>query len=395
MRSKLFLLLLLSLSLGALTHAQNRLVAVTYDQMMTPTDQFNAVFEDYPNDIDQDQYRPILMKVAKVCRDVEFICLDYKTVDPDGKEVVASGLLCLPKGRIKGVINVTPFCREKKWAGTVRKWTLECIPSMRGYALLVPDTIGYGTTADEIVALLMCENAALVSVHFRQAVEEYLASLEKPRKLPTKTLFFGYSLGAAGALATAKYYHAHPELNIKQHILYLGSGAYEPLVAIESSINAGESDYMLYPAISKSLNRWKHMNLDYNQLFHGPVLDDFDFVSGCNTDMTELTKVYGKDLHGYLHPDFFTEEKNPEINRVIDTLKTLKVSVDRKSLPRNMKIYLRHSEEDRYVPIECTDSLRKELRKAGYSNVKYMRDAHGNHYDEGGRSVIDVFLLDF
>lgn len=385
----------LALCISSRALSQGRLVAVTFEKVVPAAEQFQYVFRDYPNDIDPDAFSSAIKLIGKTSQDVRFVCLNYRTYDPNGNEVIASGLLALPEGRIKGVINVTPFCREKDWAGTVHKWTLECIPSMRGMAMLVPDTIGYGASADEVVALLMTYNAALVSVHFRQAVEEYLQTLEKPRKLPANTSFFGFSLGAAGALTTAKYYHAHPELNVKPKMLYIGDGAYDPVVSIESTIVAGECDYMLYPAIYQSLNQWKGLNLDKTKLFQGPILDNFDFVSGCDTDMTELAKVYGADLHGYLHPDWFKPGRNAEINRLMDFIKTMKVGVDRNSLPKNMKIYLRHSEEDRYVPIQCTDSLWEELRKAGYTNVKYIRKKTGSHYDMGGQSVIDVLLMKF
>ena len=395
-RLSTLLLCLLVLCISLQASAQNRLVAVTYQKLMTVPDQFDALFKDYGKDLlpkDSVTVTKIAKAIKKISPDVLFVCLNYRTEDPSGKEVIASGLLALPEGRIKGVINVAPFCREKAWAPTAHKWTLESMPSVRGYAVLVPDTIGYGETADEVVPLLLSDNIALVSVHFRQAVEEFMQTLDKPRKLPAKTIFFGYSLGAAGALATAAYYHSHPELGIKAKTVYLGSGAYDPVLSIQSTVAAGESDYMLYPAIVRSLNQWKGLNLDKNQLFHGPILDDFDFVSSCDTDMTELAKVYGSDLHGYLHPDWFTQQKNPEINRLMDFLETLKVTVDRNTLRHGTKIYLRHSEEDRYVPIECTDSLKKELRRNGYSNVTYFRSKHGDHYNQGGLSVLDIFLM--
>ena len=392
MRSRLFTLVLL-LSLCFQAHAQQRLVSVTYDRLMTPFEQFNTAFETYPGVLDPADYRFFINLIGKTSRDVHFVCLNYRTEDPSGKEVIASGLLAVPDGHLRGVISVSPMCREKPIAGTVHKWALECFPSMRGYAVLMPDTIGYGATQDEVVALLMFENVALTSVHFRQAAQEYLDSLEKPRKLPARTIFFGYSLGAAGALATTCYYHAHPELKVKLQTLYLGGGVYNPALTIEAALPEGVNDYMLYPAIARSLNRWKGLNLDYSQLLQGKVLEDFDHVSNCESDMRELAKEYGRDLHVYMHPDWFTPERNPEILRLTENLEKLKVTVDRHSLPKGLKMYLRHAAEDHYVPVESTDSFRKELRNAGYRNVTYFRDHHGDHLSQGGRAIMELILL--
>ena len=394
MKRRLALLLqFFILCIGIQAMAQARLVAVTYDHVLTPYEQFDKCFENYPYAGNPADYKSVIKFVGGISRDAHFICLNYRTEDPSGKEVIASGLVALPVGRMKGVVSVSPMCREKKMAATVNRWDIECLASMLGYAVLIPDNIGYGATQDEAPALLMSDNSALVAVHFREAVQEYLASLEKPLKLPAKTIFFGYSLGTAGALATACYYHAHPELKVKLKALYLGDGPYDPSVALEAALALGVCDYMLYPAIARGMNRWMGMNLDYNQLFTGKVLEDFDEVSNCVNDMTELATTYGQDLHTYLHPDWFTPERNPEIKRLFDGFKSMKISVDRHSLPRGLKIYLRHSAEDRYVPVACTDTFREELRQAGYYNVTYFRDKHGNHYQEGGRSLIDILLL--
>ena len=392
MRSRLFMLVLL-LSLCFQAHAQQRLVSVTYDRVMTPFEQFDTAFETYPGVLDPADYRFFINMIGNMSRNVHFVCLNYRTEDPDGKEVIASGLLALPEGRLRGVINVSPMCREKPIAGTVHKWALECFPSMRGYAVLMPDTIGYGATQDEVVALLMFENVALTSVHFRQAAQEYLDSLEKPRKLPAKTIVYGYSLGAAGALATACYYHAHPELKVQLQTLYLGGGVYDPALTVEAALVDGVNDYMLYPAIARSLNRWKGLNLDYSQLLQGKVLEDFESVSSCESDMRELVKEYGRDLHVYMHPDWFTPERNPDILRLMEGLRNQKVTVDRYSLPKGLKIYLRHAEEDHFVPVTSTDSFRKELQNAGYSNVTYFRNKHSDHLIEGGRAIMDLILL--
>lgn len=62
-------------------------------------------------------------------------------------------------------------------------------------------------------------------------------------------------------------------------------------------------------------------------------------------------------------------------------------------LPRKLRIYLRHSQEDTYVPVECTDQFYKEMRRAGYHNILYHRDLHGTHYDEAAKTFVDLFML--
>ena len=387
-------LFLASLLLAFQAMAQNRLVAAISEQVLPPAAQFDSLIVEFGAGFDADSYASLFKMAGKIGMDVRFVSLLYKTQDPCGREVVASGLLAYPeKGRVKGTIEISPICKEKYLAGSLRKFTIECLPSMCGYAVLVPDTIGYGATEGEDTALLMSENVARVSADFRLAVQEYLATWEKPRKLPAETVVFGYSLGAAGALTTACYYHAHPEMKVRLKALYLASGAYDPSVAIGTTVAKGESGYLVYPTITRSLNRWMGLDLDIRNLFQGRVLEDFDYISSGQANLTDLTGVYGKDLHTYLHPAFFTDEKNADILRLMNGLERLRVPAADYSLPRGLKIYLRHSAEDQYVPVECTDALRNRLRKDGYYNITYFRDQHGTHYDEAALAFFNLFML--
>lgn len=374
--------------------AQSHFVATTYEQVLPPKAQFDSLITEFGAGFDADSYATAFKLAGKLGKDVRFVSLLYKTQDPSGQEVIASGLLAYPeKGRVKGTIEVSPICKEKYLAGSLRKFTIECLPSLCGYAVLVPDTIGYGATEGEDTALLMSENVAQVAADFRLAVQEYLATWDKPRTLPAETIVFGYSLGAAGALSTACHYHAHPELGVKLRTLYLASGAYDPSVAIGSALAKEESGYMVYPVIARSLNRWMGLDLDIRNLFQGRVLADYDYLSSGQTNLTEAVAVYGRDLHGYLHPDFFTPEQNGDIHRLMDGLVRLRVPAEGYSLPRGLKIYLRHSVEDDYVPVACTDLLRDQLRQDGYRNITYYRDAHGTHYDEAAQAFFNLFML--
>ena len=390
----LFILFLAALSFPVA--AQKRLVAATSENRLPPSAQFDSLLAEFGAGFDADSYAPVFKMAGKMGRDVRFVSLLYRTQDPSGKEVIASGLMAYPEtGRVRGTIEVSPICKEKYLAGSVRRFTVECLPSMCGYAVLVPDTIGYGATEGEDTALLMSENVALVSAHFREAVQEYLATWDKPRTLPRKTIVFGYSLGAAGALETACYYHTHPEMGVKLRTLYLASGAYDPSVAIGSAVEKGESGYLVYPSIARSLNRWMGLEMDYKNLFQGRVLEDFDFISGGQANLTELTGVYGKDLRTYLHPDFFTPAQNADIRKLMEGLGSLKVPAGGFSLPKGLKIYLRHSAQDEYVPVACADELRAELRQAGFRNVTYFRDKKGTHYDEAALAFLNLFMLVF
>lgn len=376
--------------------AQERFVGVTAEQELTPSDQFDAVIAEFRNGIDYKKYLPLIRIIRRKARNVRFISILYKTQDPSGKEVVASGILAYPKtGKIRGTIEVSPVSKELYRAGSVQCFAMEALPSMCGYVVLVPDTIGYGSTQDEVIPILMSENVARVAVDFRQAVQEYMASWDTPVELPAKTICYGYSLGAAGTLCTACYYCAHPELGVNVHSLFLGGGAYDPWLTLNSAIKDGECGYLIYPMIARGLKRWFLPDLNINNLFQGRVLEDFDFIADGKSNFTDLAGEYGIDLHTYLHPDFYSPEKNADINKLMECLKGLKVSVPKGALPQDLKIFLRHSAEDNYVQVESSDRLYQELRQNGYTNIHYRRKKRGSHYEDAARALIELFTVVF
>lgn len=392
---KIFGIAALLAAVGARASAHEHFVEVIDQRVIPARAQFDSLIVEFGAGFDADKYAGAFNMAGKLGKDVRFVSMKYRTQDPLGRPIIASGLLAYPeKGAFGGTVEVSPICKEKYMCGTKRLFTIECLPSLCGYVVIVPDTIGYGITEGEAIPMLQSKNIAQVAVDMRLATEEYFESIASKRKLPRKTIMFGYSLGAAGALATACYYHAHKEIGVKLDCLYICSGAYDPSVAIESTIDSGYNEYLVYPAIALGMNSWLDTNMDYSKLFQGRVLEDFDKITEGNDNLGDLArKVYGTDVHTYLHPDFFREGRNRDINCLMETLKALKVPSDDDALPKLLKIYLRHSVEDAYVPVACTDILYKELKKKGYSSTMYFRDKHGTHYDEAAKAFVDLFCL--
>lgn len=390
---KLLILLLLPLCLSL--PAQDHFISVIEERTIPARAQFDSLLVEFGDGFDASKYETAFNMAGKLGKDVHFVSLLYRTVDPKGQPIVASGMVAYPeKGRFLGTIEVSPICKEKYMCGTERLFTIECLPSIRGYVVIVPDTIGYGVTKDEAIPLLQSGNIARVGVDMRLAVQEYLEAVGETRTLPRRSIIFGYSLGAAGALELASYYHTHKELGVKIKYLALSSGAYDPYVAIGSTIRKGRNEYLVYPAIALGMNRWMDMGLDYSKIFKGKVLEDFDKITEGNDNLGHLARdVYGTDVHDYLHPDFFTEEQNEDVRKLYDGLRSLRVTAGKGRLPYHVRISMRHSVEDTYVPIECTDQLYSELRKAGYHHIVYHRDRHGTHYDEAAKSFVDLFCL--
>ena len=84
----ILLFTLLASSFTFLAPAQNRLVSVTYEKVLTIHDQFEAMFKDFGDGFDQKDTASawkFAKKIQRIGQEVCFVCLNYRTEDPDGK----------------------------------------------------------------------------------------------------------------------------------------------------------------------------------------------------------------------------------------------------------------------------------------------------------------------
>ena len=388
---KKILLALVILCASAPAFAQGRLVSVLREQILTPGQQVDSVVREFGIDVSGKEINRVFDFLRKHGKSVHCVAISYRTVDPKGREVIASGLVSYPtRGRIRGVVEMLPYTREKSMCGSKRLYATEIVVSVLGHVILVPDNIGYGTTEHLPIAYQMTDNSALVAAHLREAAQEYFQR-EQQRELPKKTYIFGYSLGAPNALALAYLYASRKDLQLVA--VCLGSGSYDPSLVLNHTLINGNINYLIYPGFARSLNAWLDAGLQPEKLFKGKVLEDYERVSSGLLSPKLMTATYGTDVRNYLHPEFFNGKENDDIRRMRSALAGLAIpGVAKRPLPASVQVVIRHSAQDDIVPVACSDQLYEQLR-APFHPVRYIRDSKGTHYEVGSRSFIDLFLL--
>jgi len=391
MRLPLFLLSFLLL-LAIPASGDEVFFEVIRERRCTVSEMIDEFVAEFGSQIDTVPLRNEIRLAKRIGRPCRFVALRYRTTLPDGSPVEASGLLAFPdRGRFKGTVEVSPVSKDKSKCGSKQLFASEAfLPAFLGYVALIPDLLGFGLTEAWDNCYLMADQSVRMGVDFRLAANAWFKS-EMGRELPARTVLMGYSLGANGALALAREYVSHPELGVKPKALFLGSGPYDPRLALESMLTSGRMDYMLYPGIVRSLNAYCDANLDPADLFQPSILVHWEEVSGGWEDPTVLAERYGTDLHAYLHPDFFREGYNPTIRRLFDVLETLTVLQPDDPLPAGLYVRLRHSAADNIVPVACTDRLYRQWHKP-LDNVHYRRHRTDTHYDQGAQTYIDLML---
>ncbi|HHV40937.1 MAG TPA: hypothetical protein GXX61_06130 [Bacteroidales bacterium] len=339
----------------------------------------------------------------------EVICgvaISYNTMDPFGNPVVATGVFFYPKNlKVKGVLEIPPIANmEKTDVASLnikdKQLALESMPCMMGYITLNPDFIGVRYTEDWPRPYLLAENSGLAAYHFRKAVAEYLLQKEQYR-MPNRSILIGYSLGGSTSLAIAAYYERN-NTGIKIDQIHTGGGIYDGLVAFDTYRRTERSEYQAIPQVIMAMNHYYNLNLDFTKIFingmENPELnpnpeeggDGYAWWFSGHQNVNAIDRRWGRDLRAYMHPDFFNEEYTGEFLK-------LKEPLERNSIVYNdwkpgpfTEVYLTHSKEDNFIPVEGADLLYEEYKKKGCS-IHYNRTT-GSHNDGALEFILSGLL---
>lgn len=358
-----------------------KFLEVLRDTTYTPLQFVDQAIAEYGGDLDNAEFKVAHKLATKFGRNTRLVAIKYGTVGPDGKEMVASGVVAFPtEGRVKGVVEVFPVSKGKSYCASVQMFATELAPAVIGYITIIPDMIGFGLTADMPVCYFNNAASVTLAVDMRKAAEEYLELIGV--KLPSNTEIFGYSLGSANAFALACHYSCRPWMGVKVSSLFLGGGAYNPISAIDNYKKTGIMEYMILPGIVESVRHYHNLNLNLANIFKGRVLDEYQTIVSSAMNGTDMYKIYGSDLHAYMHDDFFSAEGNEDINLVKEYLSREILPLKGQRLSPDTYVNIRHAKTDAIVPVICSDDLAAALRPL-QKNLRYRRDRKGTHYSEG------------
>ncbi|QZE15032.1 lipase family protein [Halosquirtibacter laminarini] len=142
--------------------------------------------------------------------DIKVYRIVYNTTNYDGKQVKASGALLVPN--IDKPLTIISYQHGTIWnesdapseynTGKEIKMLATPLASM-GYAVVVPDYIGYGASSDYIHPYEHAETLAKSSFDMLQAAKAFLK--EKNVALNNKLVITGYSEGGSATMALHKY----------------------------------------------------------------------------------------------------------------------------------------------------------------------------------------------
>lgn len=303
-------------------------------------------------------------------------CGTYKSIDQNGNDVKLSGRIILPAdGKVSRIMVVSHYTIGSNAEAPSNEVPLEALYATRGLAVIEPDYIGYGITADRIHPYLCAKLTA------RNVVDMYFAALPFLKKIGCSPEYddiflLGYSQGGATTMSVAQELEwQHPEVEIR--LAMCGGGPYDVCATYDTLIDNDLTDYpSAIPMIIQGFNVGAGLNLDYSDFFVPKMLENMDdWLNSKRYTMAEITRKMGtKKLS-----DIMTEKARNKSEDLMTGLYKAMLDNSVISFPvPECPIYLFHSYDDNVVPYVNAMSETILLSEAG-SNVIYNTGHYGNH----------------
>lgn len=296
-------------------------------------------------------------------KEISMNVVDYLTKDPQGKEVTASGIITYPSDKqIKGVVVSMHYTITKgNEAPSVALFTPESLLAFRGYLIISPDYIGFGSTSNLTHPYLHVENTGRITVDMVYAVREYLSSMNIEVK--KNLIVMGYSQGGAAALAFQKMAEEQYADDMPIDRVFAGGGPYDLVATFNEFAQTNTSAYPCsIPDILIGLNYGDNLQLDFSTLFKEPLLSHYDdWYNSKNYTTGQINSMIGSNkISDFLNEKLFTLENSTYV-KIYNSLEKNSLTNWTPKAP----IYMIHAANDHYVPYVNALNAYNAFKKKG------------------------------
>jgi fermentation-respiration switch protein FrsA (DUF1100 family) len=331
---------------------------------------------------------------------IRVVSIIYRTVDPRGEPILASGAIFFPSADVdyqrKGTILGVHYTYGANYEVPSRKMAVtEGLFALFGYAVVAPDYIGYGASKDKVHPYYDVVSTGQAAADMLLAAKEYFASIS--RKMSHKITVMGYSQGGQASLSFLRFVETEPMYQDAFVIdqVFAGGGAYDLIKSYDTFV---EKDYssqpVTIPLLILGINYGENLDLDLTQMFAEPLLSHYqDWIISKKYTTDEVTAMMGETkLTKIMAPQAF-DTTNPNTRKFRNGLKNNSLIIYGKVtnwIPK-AKITLLHATDDTIVPYENTDSAYKAFTAAGCNVTKH--DIPNKDHKEAGPDFYTYVML--
>ena len=297
----------------------------------------------------------------------------YWSQNPQGDSLLVSGRVYLPKNRdLNGIVIANHYTITSNTEAPSNMLSMESVFAMKGYAVIMPDYVGYGLSRNEVHPYLHWRSAAQTAVDMLNNMPALL--LHYGYSYPMDVIITGYSQGGAVALGVARMIE---EMNTDWTIrkLYAGAGPYDPAGTYLYSL---ECDTMGIPAaiplIVMGLSDAYDLGFELDDFFLEPLLSHYEeWVLSKKYTVKQINDMIGSVVMSELMTPEALDTNTPLADMLYEVL------LWNSNIGYNLQApaYFLHSIDDEVVPLINTQNLMAEMPDD--ERVSYDIDHYGSH----------------
>ena len=301
--------------------------------------------------------------------------VSYWSQTPQGDSLLVSGRIYLPKRRyLNGIVIANHYTMTSDAEVPSNMLSMESIFAMKGYAVIMPDYVGYGLSRHEVHPYLHWRNAAQTAVDLLNRMPALLDYYGY--SYPNDVVVTGYSQGAAVALGVVRMLEEQGETTpwiVRK--LYAGAGPYDPAATYLYSV---ERDTMGIPAaiplIVMGLSDAYNLEFALEDFFLEPLLSNYDqWVLSKEYSVQQINQNMGSIVMSQLMTPQSLDPNHPLADMLYHVLLiNSNVGYDLQS-----PAYFLHSLDDEVVPLLNTENLMNQMPNDDL--ISYDIDHYGSH----------------
>ena len=299
----------------------------------------------------------------------------YESVDTDGAPITLSGKVVLPAdGKIKRCILVSHYTIASNAEAPSNTFPLEGLLVKLGYAIIVPDYIGYGVTADKVHPYLVMDVTARNVLDMYQAVIPFL---EKAGCTPEydDIYLMGYSQGGATTMAVQHLIEHHDE-DVKIRRVFAGGGPYDVKATYDRFVETDTASYpCAVPIMMQGMVVGNKLNLDMKSMMAPFVYENLDeWVNSKRYTTSQINDMIGSNVTHELLTPTGMDRTSLEVSEMYKAMTNN--SILSYSWTPQAPVYIMHSINDETVPYD--NAVRAKNKWKG-ANIQYNFGYYGGH----------------
>lgn len=314
----------------------------------------------------------------------------YQSIDIDGNPITLSGKVILPaKGPIKRYILVSHYTITSNAEAPSNIFSLEGLLVKLGYALIIPDYIGYGVTADLVHPYLVMDVTA------RNVLDMYLAVIpfmEAAGYTPEydDIYLLGYSQGGATTMAVQHLIESRGNTGIKIRRVFAGGGPYDVKATYDRFVETNHASYpCAVPVMMQGMIVGNKLDLDMSKLMAPYIYENLDeWVNSKRYTTAQINDFIGSNVTSDLLTDVGMDRTSKEISEFYKAMTNN--SILTYAWTPKAPVFMMHSIDDDVVPYENATRAKSKWHDA---NIQYSLGHFGGHIPACIRFIYNVQAL--